>query len=328
MSFFYRVYTAANTLGGVIHLHRIVSNSKLRKLISLFFSPMAFIKLKKLNFLKSNNIYSNNRKLAVVCIIKNEANYIKEWIAYYHLIGIDKFYIYNNDSTDNPFDKIRPFMKDFDIYYSNLSGKIRQYDAYNDALNRARKNDELLLVVDADEFLYFDGNTSRQAKIEMMNYYFNNNDRMAALGINWIIFGSSHYIKKTQGLVTQKYIYRSNFKFKKNKHIKVICDPHKVVGFMNPHYPICLNGYNTYDYLGNKITGPFCVPHSNPKIRINHYFTKSKEEFLEKRNRGMADNLKIRNLEDFSVHDKNDVKDIGMKKYSELIKSVISEHLE
>ena len=34
-----------------------------------------------------------------VSIMKNEAPYIKEWINYYLSIGVDHFYIYNNDSS-------------------------------------------------------------------------------------------------------------------------------------------------------------------------------------------------------------------------------------
>ena len=37
--------------------------------------------------------------LAVVAIMKGEEPYVKKWIDYHILAGVDYFYIYNNDST-------------------------------------------------------------------------------------------------------------------------------------------------------------------------------------------------------------------------------------
>ena len=44
-------------------------------------------------------------------------------------------------------------------------------------------------------------------------------------------------------------------------------------------------------------------------IRIYHYFTKSKSEYLEKLNRRKADSTNFRDMGDFIKHDKNDVYD-------------------
>lgn len=39
--------------------------------------------------------------LAVCVIIKNEARYLAEWIVYHQLVGVDHFYIYDNNSEDD-----------------------------------------------------------------------------------------------------------------------------------------------------------------------------------------------------------------------------------
>ena len=36
-------------------------------------------------------------KIALVCIAKNEDNYIKEWITYHKKLGFDDIFIYEND---------------------------------------------------------------------------------------------------------------------------------------------------------------------------------------------------------------------------------------
>ena len=58
---------------------------------------------------------------------------------------------------------------------------------------------------------------------------------------------------------------------------------------------------------GRKADSAYNKPNKNPRVRINHYFTKSKEEFLSKRARCMADVVGIRNIKDFEVHDKKDI---------------------
>ena len=40
-------------------------------------------------------------KLSFVAIVKNEAPYIVEWIEFHRLVGVDKFYIYDNESSEN-----------------------------------------------------------------------------------------------------------------------------------------------------------------------------------------------------------------------------------
>ena len=37
--------------------------------------------------------------VAVCAIFKNEAPYLKEWIEFNHLVGVEHFYLYNNNSV-------------------------------------------------------------------------------------------------------------------------------------------------------------------------------------------------------------------------------------
>ena len=36
-------------------------------------------------------------KVALVCIAKNEDNYIEEWVLYHKKLGFDRIFIYEND---------------------------------------------------------------------------------------------------------------------------------------------------------------------------------------------------------------------------------------
>ena len=35
-------------------------------------------------------------KLSICAIFKNEANYLKEWIEYHRMVGVEHFYLYNS----------------------------------------------------------------------------------------------------------------------------------------------------------------------------------------------------------------------------------------
>jgi len=59
-------------------------------------------------------------------------------------------------------------------------------------------------------------------------------------------------------------------------------------------------------------TGPFCKNCSDKYAKLNHYFTKTKEEFLEKINRGRADTSIKRNLSEFEGHNVNEVEDLNI----------------
>ena len=38
-------------------------------------------------------------KIGVCLIIKNENEYLEEWLTHYRSLGVDKFFIYDNNST-------------------------------------------------------------------------------------------------------------------------------------------------------------------------------------------------------------------------------------
>ena len=56
-------------------------------------------------------------KLSVCAIIKNEDKYLIEWLIYYKMIGVTKFYIYDNNSSDNSKNILKMLQKDFNINY-------------------------------------------------------------------------------------------------------------------------------------------------------------------------------------------------------------------
>lgn len=308
------VYHSSLSLKCDIYIHDKVKCLKMRKLIDIILIPFGMVKFMFLAIsarLRNEGKYEYN--LSVVCIVKNEATYISEWINYYISVGIDHFYIYDNDSTDN----LRYVLSKYGdkVTYSKMSGKLRQLDAYNDALNKYRYVTKYMAVVDADEFIYCPlGNH----KIFPLVNNILKNSYVGGLAINWLIFGSSGYADRPKGLVTDKFVYRANTNFSKNHHIKTIFNPRKVFYFSITHYPNYLPGYIAVDENLHRVSGAFSRNVSVKKIRINHYYCKSRQEYLLKRNRGAGDVLGKRNLDEFEEHDKNDILDKSIHDYNKV----------
>ena len=53
--------------------------------------------------------------IAIVACVKNESRYIEEWLDYHYRIGVDKFYIYDNDSEDRSKSSNHGFLKELSI---------------------------------------------------------------------------------------------------------------------------------------------------------------------------------------------------------------------
>lgn len=243
---------------------------------------------------------------AICAIIKNEADYIEEWIDYHLKIGFEKFYIYDNESTDNVREVLEKYIRKGIVEYIYYPGKGKQMPAYNDCIQRYKNKCRYLAIIDLDEFIL---------PIEDKNIYGIKKylKKYAGLTINWVIFGSAGHIKKPDGLVLENFKYRSK---EINKHVKTICNPRWVDFIDNPHYPHYVIKKYSVDENCKKIEGPYNFDFPANKFRINHYFCKSQEEAKRKFARGYADftDDRKRPWSDFIENDLNDICDDAILK--------------
>lgn len=262
-------------------------------------------------------------KLAMVSISKNEGPYIKEWIEFHKLVGIQKFYFYDNESDDNTIEILKPYINSGVVEYTFLKGKARQLDAYNDAINRHRNECKYMAFLDLDEYLM--PQTPFKSIDKVVDELIEQEGHGAAgIGVNWAIYGSCGYKHKPLGLISENFITRGNNSHWANYHIKTICNPRFVRYYISPHYPLYkLGAYSINDSDGSRLYLWFCHNVAWQNLRINHYFTKSKEEFYKKINRGLGDRQGKYDLEIFDRYDLNDIEDHSMDVYIQLLKENI-----
>lgn len=235
-----------------------------------------------------NSVEVKQIDLALVLIEKNEALYIKEWIEYHNMVGVDHFYIYDNESTDNTLEVVQPYIDSGLVTFIPFSGNVAQLPAYNDALNRFRLCAEYMGFIDADEFLVpVKGYSLKDVIINIIESQQKCVYRACFAGgiaVNWRNYGPSGNKRRPEGLVIENYNYRGGEKCIDDALVKVIVNPIYVKKFeIHPHNVIYTDDrVATISENGSVVVGPYFFDAHYEKIRINHYFSKSVDEYKTK----------------------------------------------
>lgn len=271
--------------------------------------------------------FSPTYRLGICTIIKNEGEYIEEWVRYHLYIGADIIYIYDNDSDDDTHHKLLPYINRGDVEYIRINGHGRQLDAYNDCVCRHRYDCKYIAFIDADEFLFkLDYNSDIVAIIDKI---ISLDKKAGGIAVNWRMFGSSGLQKKPEGGVLRNFLFRAKEDGKGNNCIKTIVNPRVTFEFHSPHFPIYFKPYYSISEKGERVDGWSYRNDNIQLLRINHYFTKSKEEWIRRRRLGKADSYSLNNsrsIQEFYEHDNNDVYDPSILTYVQAFDQYDLEH--
>ncbi|MDY0253293.1 MAG: glycosyltransferase family 92 protein [Tenuifilaceae bacterium] len=238
--------------------------------------------------------------LTICAIAKNEGAYFKEWIDWHVAQGVQKFYIYNNESTDNTVEVLQPYIDSGLIEYNYIVGKRKQTAAYNDCLARHRYDSRWIAFIDLDEFIV-------PIKAKTIPEFLKDFEGFPAVEINWLCYGSGGAKTRKPGGVMERFRSHSHPSCELNRHVKSIVNPRLALNFLSSHHPTLLSGC-AVDTNGNKVRKYFFQREPlHDTIRINHYAVKSFEEFLEKKARGRGMSLSQRGLDYFEKFDRNEI---------------------
>ena len=252
--------------------------------------------------------------IALVCIAKNEDNYIDEWLRYHFALGFTHAFVYQNNWRYQG-DKSQ---------YSNVEwiefdGEVKQLPAYNDFIENRADGIDFAAFIDVDEFVCL-------KKDKSMSDFLSRFQDCYAVGLNWKLFGDSGLKFDGRYSVIDRFTKcQEGF----NQHIKTILNMNKCkqrLHFVNPHF---VDGaYRcgiTVDVDKTRfIHGPWNPNYSTDTAWLNHYHNKTWHEWKQKMARGRAD-AKMEYVEQsFYEHNCNEVTDTTaldfMQKLQELSK--------
>ncbi|MEG4227930.1 FkbM family methyltransferase [Microcoleus sp. N9_B2] len=262
----------------------------------------------------------NKCKLSVCAILKNEAPYLIEWLEFHKIAGVERFYLYDNNSTDNPLDVVRPYVKSGEVIWHDWPLIPGQLQAYEHCLETYRQESEWIAFIDLDEFLF---TTEKDDLKEVLEEFYD----CPAVAVNWLVFGSCGHKTRPEGLQLENFTKRGVNDWEINKHIKSIVRPVEAMRPLSPHDFTYLNNRVAITENKEPIVGPWSTTNSVQKLRINHYTTRSLQENKEKMLRGIADALVPRPWM-FDSTDRNEVEDLTIQRFvpqlRQAVDSVIS----
>ena len=219
---------------------------------------------------------------SVICaIVKNEQRFIREWVEHYLNIGFDKLYIFEDYGSDTHYEQIKDYIKDNKVILNSLDkthyikrykkGTSVQRNLYLKFLMECKKthNADWIGFFDVDEFMFFeDGWDLEKLENEFKDY--------GGILLAWRTYGANGHLKRPEGNVVDNYTKPMPDQFvidSTNCNVKSLVNVSKC---NNVHIHIS-DGCVATDHEKLKYK-QLCFS----KAWINHYFTKSWEDYLDR----------------------------------------------
>jgi len=242
------------------------------------------------------------RYLSACAILRDEALYIAEWIEFHLSQGVEHFYLYNNESKDNIKEVLLPY-KDI-ITWHELVGFKQQKVAYNHCIDNYTNATEWCMFLDIDEFI-FCTNKVPFAKVLKKDYDL---EGISGLVVHWILYGSGGELEYQPVPVRNRFIMRNTLV---NPHVKSIMRMQDTVCMGNDPHSFRHRGI-VVNELMNEMPLEYAIhyPPTADKIRINHYYCKSKAEHRKRKTNPDANSGVFKDIDtQFAAHDVNDIED-------------------
>jgi hypothetical protein len=224
--------------------------------------------------------------LSIWSLYQDEAPYIREWIEFHRLVGVERFFLYDHYSADHHREALAPYVEDGIVTLYDWPIDPGQVQAANHCLEHHRDDSRWIAFLDLDEFLF--SPTGRPLPEVLAEY-----EDWPGVVVNWASFGTSGHLTPPDDLVIESYTMRTDNPAV-NGHKKSIVQPARVVR--------CRGGL--YDFTDGQSVDENMQPSdgragdtvSFSKLRINHYHTKSEIEFERKIAKPRADRRGVRRV--------------------------------
>lgn len=226
-----------------------------------------------------------SKKISVVCaIVKNEQRFVREWVEHYLNIGFDKLYIFEDFGSDTHEKKIADYIDGGKVVLTNLdkSGMLPHYkkgtrvqrELYRRFLERCKKEKlaDWCGFFDVDEFMMFEeGWNLARLEEEFKD--------TAGVLLSWRLYGANGHLKRPEGGVVESYTTSLPDGSKLDScsvqwNLKSLVNIHNCKGMRHIHVfngCVMTNGKRLFDC-------DLCFE----KAWLNHYYTKSWEDYLDR----------------------------------------------
>jgi hypothetical protein len=217
--------------------------------------------------------------LAACAIYRDEADNLAEWLEFHRLVGFERFYLYNNFSSDHHLEVLEPYVEDGLVVLHEWPHYPGQFQAYDHCIATHGSEARWIGFFDIDEFLF---SPTYKPVSDVLTEY----EEWPGVCVNLPRFGTSGHKTKPDGLVIDNYLVR--LQALAERTVKSIVDPAAVDRCRNAHQfayhrrsAVNENGFPVHSTATNSA--------SFERLRANHYYSKSEEQLRAKHTRRTAD---------------------------------------
>ena len=254
-------------------------------ILSKYYPGFLSLKQMKKDLFKA---FSSNPTVCLCVIAKKENLYAKEFVNHYKKLGYTHLYIYdNNDVNDEKFeDVIQDEINSGFVTIINFRGMTKGHcNAYYDCYEKYNKLYNWMSFFDFDELLSLKKEKTIQQFLSSPRY-----EQCVTIKINFLFYsdnGLLYYDNRTlqERFTEPLYNHPNNAWCKvmvrgglKTNYYAVQCTPHT----SHSNYPSCNSAGQSIPYNAGATRPIFTY------ASLNHYYTKSTEEYLIKSSRGEA----------------------------------------
>lgn len=213
--------------------------------------------------------------LSSCSIVKNEDNYIDDFVAIHKHLGVEFFLFF--DRSANPLSE--RFKGRTDIQVIHYPEPNRHAQAWRDGVKFFQGKSKWVQFIDIDQVTV--PMQTDDIKVMLQGY-----EAYGSLGLNWHSFGSND--RDTEPLIGtstyEAYTKRAINLAPINNHIQSIVqvDFAQKVVWDDPHHPTMNPGQFQFNEKKLKFSGPFNIPPSQEIGFIAHYYTRSREYWAKK----------------------------------------------
>ncbi len=193
--------------------------------------------------------------LAVCAIFRDEARYLAEWVTFHRVQGVERFYLYDNLSTDDWRSELGPEIAAGIVEVRHWPDVPGQASAYEDCLRRHRTDTRWIAFIDIDEFLF--SPTGRPLPEVLREF-----DTHPGVVVNWRVYGTNGWEHPPDGLVIDNYPLRAPDDHPANRLVKSIVYPRNTLGATTqPAHYFRLRG----NPVGEDMRPAFSTPGNRPR---------------------------------------------------------------
>lgn len=244
--------------------------------------------------------------LSLCTCFKDEGENLKEWIEYHKLIGVDHFYLYNNNSTDNFREVLAPYVEGGSVTLIDFPQTPIQPYCYEHWIENYREDSTYVALTDVDEYFVPLKDNNMKDWLERWKKY-------PVILVYWKMLGSSGRLEHdSTKLITEQYtcswpklydcgkiIYNTDYDIKpcRGMHHNSVARNH------DGRFPFApVNNWGKFVLYGINRGGSKDVD-----IQLNHYWSGAYGKYVEKQQKGDSAfvNISFKNFGYFLAHEQN-----------------------